>query len=129
MKDLKKKDIENVADIKLLIDRFYEQVKQDDTIGYIFNDVARVNWEEHLPTMYSFWSTTLLGVGSYDSNPMEKHILLSKKTPLTSAHFERWLQLWTATIDSNFYGRKAEEAKSRGRSIADLMLLKISQRI
>ena len=44
-----KKDIENREDIVVLINRFYEKVKKDEVIGYIFNDVAKVNWEKHLP--------------------------------------------------------------------------------
>ena len=44
-----KKDIENRGDIILLINTFYEKVKRDEVIGYIFNDVAKVNWEKHLP--------------------------------------------------------------------------------
>ncbi len=30
------KDIENKADIEILINEFYDKVKMDDTIGYIF---------------------------------------------------------------------------------------------
>ena len=39
-----KKDIANRDDIILLINTFYEKVKKDQVIGYIFNDVAKVNW-------------------------------------------------------------------------------------
>ena len=40
------KDIQSRDDIKIIIDAFYEKVKLDDTIGFIFNDVADVNWEK-----------------------------------------------------------------------------------
>ena len=49
-----KKDIENRTDIELLVRSFYDKVKIDDTIGYIFNDIAKVDWEKHLPVMYNF---------------------------------------------------------------------------
>ncbi len=122
-----KGDIKRFEDIKLLVDKFYEQVKQDATIGYIFNDIAKVDWEEHLPRMYSFWASALLGESTFNSDVMSKHIQLNKKTPLTQLHFSRWLQLWTATLDEHFEGKKANEAKARGKSIADLMLFKISK--
>ena len=40
-----KKDIENRADIELLISNFYNKVKIDATIGYIFTDIFNLNWD------------------------------------------------------------------------------------
>ena len=122
-----KKDIDSFDDVKLLVDSFYDRVKPDATIGYIFNDIAQVDWEEHLPRMYSFWASMLLGESTFNGDPMSKHIQLHRQAPLTKAHFDRWLQLWTATLDHHFEGKKADEAKARGKSIADMMLLKVSR--
>ena len=55
-----KTDIQSRADIELLINTFYDKVKNDDVIGYIFNNVVNVNWEHHLPIMYNFWEFSLL---------------------------------------------------------------------
>ena len=120
-----KRNIENHEDIKLLIDTFYEKVRRDETIGYIFNDVAKVNWEQHLPVMYSFWSSMLLGDRSYESNVMQKHIELSSYTPFTQKEFSAWLTMFKSTVDELFSGDKADEAKSRAESIAGLMQIKI----
>ena len=49
-----KGDITNRKDIEQLINAFYDKVKKDAVIGFIFNDVAKVNWEVHLPVMYDF---------------------------------------------------------------------------
>ncbi|WP_367274609.1 group III truncated hemoglobin [uncultured Lutibacter sp.] len=49
------KDINNREDIELLVNKFYEKVKVDETIGYIFNEIANINWDKHLPKMYDFW--------------------------------------------------------------------------
>jgi hypothetical protein len=38
--------------------------------------------------MYSFWSSILLSEGSYEGNPMEKHIALSKIVPMTEIEFK-----------------------------------------
>jgi len=84
------KDISSRKDIELLINSFYDKVREDDTIGYIFSDVAAVDWILHLPKMYSFWETVLLGKMSFKGNPMLKHIQLSQKTEINKKHFDRW---------------------------------------
>ena len=120
-----KNDITNKSDIKLLVDTFYEKVKANSTIGNIFNDIAKVNWEHHLPKMYSFWASLLLDEHSFSGNPMLKHIELSKLTPMTEIQFSEWLLLFTQTTDELFEGKKADEAKTRAANIARLMLHKI----
>ncbi len=122
-----KNDISTLNDIQLLVNSFYVQVKEDQIIGYIFNDIAKVDWHIHLPKMYSFWETVLLGKMNFKGNPMLKHLELSKKTEINKVHFDQWLSLWTNTIDAHFEGEIAEEAKIKGKSIAGLMLLKIEQ--
>lgn len=44
-----KKDITSFEDIRLLVDSFYEKVRNDEVIGFLFDEVARVDWERHLP--------------------------------------------------------------------------------
>ncbi|HMH24040.1 MAG TPA: group III truncated hemoglobin [Puia sp.] len=122
-----KKDIENRNDVQLLIDSFYGKVRTDDTIGYIFNDVAKVDWEHHLPIMYDFWESVLFHKAEYKGNPMEVHRLLSQLTPLKPEHFERWKKLFIETIGEHFEGEKAEMARQRAVSIATMIQLKISQ--
>ena len=111
-------DITTSDDIKLLIDTFYTKVREDDVIGYIFNDIARVDWVKHLPRMYAFWEFLLIGGQSYQGNPIEPHRKLHAMVPLTASHFERWLALFQQTVDELFQGLTAEEAKNRARLIA-----------
>lgn len=120
-----KKDIEHIEDIKLLVNSFYDKVKADAGIGYIFNDIAKVNWEKHLPVMYNFWENILFFTGSYSGNPMTAHVKMHKLVHFTTEHFERWLKLFTSTVDELFEGDKAELAKQRAISIATVMQLKI----
>lgn len=119
------KDIETREDIELLVNSFYDKVRTNRIIGYIFNDVAAVDWITHLPKMYSFWETILLGKMSFKGNPMSAHIKLSQKTEMNKEHFDQWLQLWNETITENFRGKKATEAIKSGQNIAGLMLFKI----
>lgn len=112
-----KKDITTSEDIKTLIDAFYHKVKVDEVIGYIFNDIAQVDWPKHLPRMYAFWEFLLLGMDTYKGNPMEVHQKLHKMVPLTEEHFTRWLLLFHETIDENFHGLVAQDAKNRSSLI------------
>lgn len=120
-----KNDITNKPDIELLVNTFYDKVKTNKIIGHIFNDVAKVDWEHHLPKMYSFWASLLLGEHSFSGNPMQKHIALSKLTTMSEVEFSEWLSLFIQTTDELFEGEKAEEAKIRAANITRLMLHKI----
>jgi hemoglobin len=120
-----KKDIESREDVELLVNTFYDGIKVHNLLSPIFNVSANVNWETHLPKMYSFWSSLLLGEHSFTGNPMATHIALSKNIPLTALEFSEWIQLFNATVDDLFEGEKANEAKIRAANIARLMLFKI----
>jgi hemoglobin len=117
-----KSDITSRKDIELLVDTFYEKVRNNPELGYIFEDVAEINWGTHLPRMYSFWASILLGDHSYSGNPMQKHIALSKLTTITDKEFSMWLTLFRETVDELFSGKSAQEAKVRADNIARLML-------
>ena len=121
-----KADIQNEEDIKTLVDGFYAKVRQDAVIGYIFNEVADVDWPHHLPTMYAFWATVLLAKEGYKGNAILKHVQLHAKTPLHKAHFDRWLELFSATVDENFAGPTADTAKIRAMSVATVLQIKIA---
>jgi hemoglobin len=120
-----KKDIQNTADIKLLVDDFYKKAISDDSLGHIFTDVAKVNWEHHLPIMYAFWESILLGEVGYKGNPMDAHFRLNEKYTLTADHFNTWKFLFLETVDEHFEGEVAQMAKQKAVSIADLMFYKI----
>jgi len=115
-----KNDIATLQHVKLLVDTFYGKVQTDELIGPIFNSVIK-NWQPHLEKMYSFWQTVLLHEHTYFGSPFPPHA----KLPVSPAHFERWLFLWTNTVDSFFEGAKADEAKWRGQAMADMFMAKI----
>ena len=118
-------DIESKKEIELLVDTFYSKVKADELIGYIFTDIAKVNWEKHLPVMYSFFENMLFYTGTYTGNPMELHKHINRLYPLTAEHFVRWNLLFTTTVDELFTGDKAELVKQRAKSISAVMQIKI----
>jgi hemoglobin len=120
-----KKDIESRADIEQLIVAFYEKVKQDAIIGFIFTDVVKIDWAHHIPVIVDFWEAILLDNPVYKKNAMEVHYDLNKKVPLQKEHFESWMRLFAATVDELFEGKVATSAKVRAQSIAGVMLFKM----
>ncbi len=109
-----KKPIENIEDIRLLVDTFYAKVREDSLLGPIFENVIHDNWDEHLAKMYSFWQTVLLKERTYRGAPFVPHA----KLPIAKPHFDAWLKLFHATLAENFVGKAAEEAKWRSEQMA-----------
>jgi hemoglobin len=111
-------DIQSEEDIERLVKTFYGKVREDALLAPVFGDV---DWPAHLPVMYSFWSSMLLGTRTYGGNPLQKHLPLK----IGATHFQGWLRLWHQTIDELFSGPVADEAKMRGNSIAGIFQYKM----
>lgn len=118
---MEKKDIQTLADIRMLVDSFYTRVRGDDLLAGIFNNVIEDRWPEHLEKMYRFWQTVLLEEHTYYGSPFVPHA----KLPVGDKHFERWMALFEGTINAHFSGPKAEEAKWRAEKMAEMFLHKI----
>lgn len=93
-----------------MVRRFYAQVAQDDLLGPLFNDVAAVDWAEHLPKLASFWNRALLGIEGYSGNPFRAHAAVNDASPLTAAHFVRWLDLFHDTVETSWSGPRVDRA-------------------
>ena len=115
------KDIISMDDIKKLVDTFYEKVRKDELIGPIFNERIQDRWPQHLEKMYTFWQTVLLGEHTYFGSPFPPHANL----PVSHNHFEKWMELFTQTLDELFSGEKAKDAKWRAGKMAEMFESKI----
>ncbi|HMR46182.1 MAG TPA: group III truncated hemoglobin [Bacteroidia bacterium] len=115
------KDIENINNIQLLVDSFYSKIRNDEQLGPIFNGIIKDRWPEHLEKMYRFWQTILLDDQTYFGSPFVPHA----KMPVDKSHFEQWIKLFSETVDENFAGEKAEQAKWQGQRMADMFHYKI----
>jgi len=117
-----KKELLNLEDIKTLVDSFYGKVRSDELLAPIFNERIRDNWPVHLEKMYRFWQTVLLGEHTYMGTPFPPHANL----PVDKSHFEQWLKLFKETLNEQFSGEKAKEAKWRADKMAEMFLLRIN---
>ena len=116
-----KNDILKIDDVKLLVDAFYTKVREDDLLAKIFNDKIQDRWPLHLEKMYKFWQTVLLDEHTYYGSPFVPHARL----PVEKEHFDRWIDLFYATVDENFSGEIAKEAKWRAGKMAEMFYHKI----
>ncbi|MDO8363875.1 MAG: group III truncated hemoglobin [Actinomycetota bacterium] len=113
-------DIEDRHDIEVLVRNFYRDAAMDDMLGPVF-EAAHVNWNAHVATLIDFWAWQLLGQPGYDGQPLRAHEPVHARTPLSHAHYGRWVELFCDTIDISFQGAHAEIAKGRGRKMAAAM--------
>lgn len=111
-----------LADIKTLVDTFYDRIREDELLAPIFNNRIQDKWPLHLEKMYRFWQTVLLEEHTYFGSPFMPHA----KLPVDHEHFATWLTLFNKTVDELFTGVKAEEAKWRAAKMAELFEAKIT---
>ena len=115
-------DISSRADIAAMVDAFYGAVRADAILGPIFDDVARTDWDAHLPRMYEFWDAVLFGTATtLRVNPLAVHLRLATMVPLGGREFGRWIELFHSTVDALFAGPVADDAKMRAVRIAGVM--------
>jgi hemoglobin len=120
-----KKDITTLKDIQFLIDTFYAEVKKDPLLGPIFNARLSNRWDMHHRKLYRFWHTVLLRRPDYFGDPVPMHFDMN----INESHFDRWLKIWTDTVDASFEGMISERAKFRGKTMANAFLTKIKRHL
>jgi hemoglobin len=104
-----KRDIENLDDIKLMVNTFYGRIQKNEILGPIFEERVGGRWEQHLEKMYRFWQTILFDEHTYSGAPFPPHA----RMPIDESHFIIWVQNWIRTVDEFFTGPISEEAKKK----------------
>lgn len=122
-----KKDIENRNDLLILVTKFYKKLLADNSISYLFTDVAKINPDHHFPILVDFWDSILFHSDTYRKNAMQPHMDLHQKSPLTKHHFDTWLRYFKESVDELFTGDNAFIIKERATSIATVMQIKTYQ--
>ncbi len=109
------KQLETRKDLEKLLTEFYKIAPFDAEIGHHFDDT---DLAAHLPVIVDFWEKVLFGKPIYFGNPLSVHQILNAKSPLTFSNFQRWIEIFTDTIDKFFFGEMADAAKLRATMIA-----------
>jgi hemoglobin len=111
--------------IAVLVNTFYSRVRQDETLGPVFERVIGGEWEPHLEKMRAFWSSLTLASGRYKGNPMMAHLMLMPR--IGAEHFERWLELWRETTAELLPQQAAAKFVGKAETMAERLLATIDQ--
>jgi hemoglobin len=120
------KDLQNRQDIEQVLEMFYNQVLKDYLIGHFFTSVVKLDLQKHIPIISDFWEAVIFNTQGYRKNVMEVHQHIHLLQKIEKVHLDRWVQIFTQTIDSQFEGEKASLMKHRASSIATLMDIKLN---
>ena len=111
---MSRSDLCTEQEITTLVHGFYDRVRADAILGPIFNEHI-TDWDTHLAIMVRFWSSLLLGSGTYSGTPMPKHVALPD---LTADMFRHWLALFEQTTSQLPNRAMADKALEFAQRIA-----------
>ncbi len=102
--EARKAIIENAASmgidqayISVLVDTFYDRIREHSILGPIFESAMKDNWPPHLAQMKAFWASVALNAGLYSGKPVEAH--RKHNDAIESQHFDIWLGLFKQTLE------------------------------
>jgi hemoglobin len=106
--------------LKRLVSVFYARVREDESLGPIFNDAIE-NWPDHLDKLIAFWSSVMLTTGRYKGNPVAAH--LKHGARISPELFQRWLALWNRTTAEVMEPVAAAALQAKAARIAESLQL------
>ncbi|MEP5567611.1 MAG: group III truncated hemoglobin [Halioglobus sp.] len=118
MSDHPRPDLDTRENVELFVDRFYEQVLNDEQLAPIFLDVAQIDLNTHLPHIKNYWCKLVLNDNAYHRHTMNIHRQLNAQRTLVPTDFERWLNLFCQTLDDSFTGPHSDKARRIAGAIA-----------
>ncbi|WP_425063836.1 group III truncated hemoglobin [Pyruvatibacter mobilis] len=83
------------AFVDRLVETFYGRIREDATLGPIFNN-AISDWDPHLATMKDFWASVAYNAGRYSGRPVPAHL---KHKAIRKEHFAVWLGLFREVLE------------------------------
>ena len=113
-------EISTPKDVDRLVRAFYGKVLRDELLAPHF---VGIDLEHHLPRIAAFWALILVDQEGYKGNVFDKHAHLD----INNSHFDRWVALFSQTVDELFIGEKAELAKQRAKLLQYTFVSKLNQ--
>jgi hemoglobin len=104
--------------IHAVVVEFYRRARRDERLGPVFEEHVE-KWDAHLARMTDFWSAALLRSGRYSGRPVEQHSAIDD---LSLGHFDRWLELFRATVRDLCSEREAQAFLVRALRMRDAMI-------
>lgn len=116
-----RREIRNVEDITILLQRFYERARQDSLLGPVFYSQIK-NWDEHVSMTAQFWMNLLFRGKGLDEGLDAKHSELF----IQSRHFDRWITIFHDVVNTHYDGPVAQHAKFLSIKLAELCRSKLN---
>jgi hemoglobin len=116
------------ADIRRLLDVFYDRVRRDPLLGPVFAravGTTDADWAAHLARLADFWSSLMLRSGRYRGDPFSTHLRLPDLEP---AMFDRWLALFGESCAELFEPDVADGFSERAQRIARSLRMGLFER-
>jgi hemoglobin len=111
-------DLDTRAQIHNMVVAFYRELVMDELLGPIFEEVAEVDWSEHIPQLIDYWCRVLLGDRSYRGAILAVHRHVHDQLPFTTEHFDRWYNMFASSVDEHWSGPYANLAKAHAAKVA-----------
>ena len=109
-----------VVKIREMVELFYSRAQQDDLLGPIFAERV-ADWDAHYEKMTRFWSSAAMRAGTYSGRPIEAH----RFGGFTEAHFDRWVEMFTATAHDVFPDNDAAILTNLAKKMASSIAMRI----
>ncbi|TXD37451.1 group III truncated hemoglobin [Lujinxingia vulgaris] len=109
----------SIADINLMVQTFYAQVRDDEELGPIFE--RRIDsWPEHLERMVFFWRAVLRSEPTFTmSERGAPPVLHWGMEEVERHHYQRWLSLFSEVVEGIFEPDDAEQVFEAASRIAE----------
>ena len=109
------------ASVERMVREFYADILKDEMVGPYFvkmlgDDLKNGKWHEHLNTLYNFWMQMMTGESPYQGHPFPPHAFIG---PLYHETFERWLELFHATVYRLFVPEIADKFYKKANILAE----------
>jgi truncated hemoglobin YjbI len=116
-----KSDIASFEDVQTVVNRQYEQLIADPQTGRHFKVL---NFEEHLPRIYNFWSF-ILGIDpenhAYKGSAFEPHTHMS----LTHRDFNDWQRFLKIAVEEKYEGPTASLMLQKAEQLGKMFEYKL----
>jgi hemoglobin len=115
---------ENIA---LMVREFYAIILKDEMLNPYFTkplgtDLTNEKWQAHFDTLDSFWLTMMTSDQTYKGSPFPPHKLIGT---LYLETFERWLELFSATVHKYYIPEIADSFYEKADVMAQFFIKKL----
>ena len=112
-------DLDTPEEIFEMVTRQYVDITQDGILQPYFNfETGFIDWQAHIGTVADYWCHVLLYAPGYDIDTIENHRHLHDQAPFTPEVFDRWLEIFSDTVQSGWSGPNATKATKRAAGMA-----------